>query len=157
VKNKGTLEVTTPSDTDIAMKRVFQAPRRLVFEAMTNPEIVKRWYGPHGHNLVVCEIDLRVGGAWRHVLRDPDGNEIGFRGVYREISPYDRLVATESFDGHPGESLVTTVFVEQHGKTTMTVTASYPSKEVRDFVISTGMEHGAAETYDRLAALLEAR
>lgn len=156
MKNTGTLTVTTPTDREVAMTRVFDAPRRLVFEAFTEPELLKRWFGPRGWRLVVCEIDLRVGGGFRFVLRDPGGKEMGMRGVYREITPPERSVHVESFDGYPGESVVTGVFVEEGGKTKFTATVLYPSKEVRDAVLQMGMEHGAAESYDKLAALLEA-
>ena len=103
---------------------------------------------------MVCEVDLKVGGAWRFVLRGPDGTEMGMRGVYREIVPPERSVHTESFDDFPGESLVTTTLVEQGGKTRLTGTVLYPSQEIRDMVIKSGMEHGAAETYDKLAEYL---
>ena len=136
------------------MIRVFDAPRRLVFDAFTKPELLKRWFGPRGWSLVVCEIDLRVGGGFRFVLRSPEGREMGMRGVYREIVPPERSIHMESFDDFPGESQVTGVFVEERGKTTLTVTVLYPSREVRDAVIQSGMEHGAAESYDKLAELL---
>lgn len=155
MKNTGTLKVTTPTDREIVLTRVFNAPRRMVFDAFTKPELLKRWFGPRGWELVVCEIDLRVGGTFRFVLRGPDGRDMGMRGVYREITPPERSVHMESFDDYPGESQVTTVLVEQGGRTTMTATVLYPSREVRDIVISTGMEHGAAESYDKLAELLD--
>jgi uncharacterized protein YndB with AHSA1/START domain len=137
------------------MTRVFDAPRRLVFEAFSKPELLKRWFGPRGWSLVVCEVDFRVGGGFRFVLRGPDGKEMGMRGVYREILPPERSVHMESFDDYPGgDSQVTGVFVEQGGKTTLTTTVLYSSKEVRDMVLKSGMEHGAAESYDRLAELL---
>src|SRR6185503_11915717 len=154
MKNTGTLQVTTPSDREIVLTRVFDAPRHLVFDAFSKPELLKRWFGPRGWSLVVCEVDLRVGGGFRFVLRGPDGTEMGMRGVYREIVPPERSVHTESFDDYPGESQVTAVWAEQGGKTTLTVTVLYPSREVRDAVIQSGMEHGAAESYDRLAELL---
>ena len=97
MKNTGTLQVTTPTDREIVMTRVFDAPRHLVFDALTKPELLARWYGPRGWTLVVCEIDLRVGGAWRFVPRRPDGKEIGQRGVYREIVRPERIVHTESW------------------------------------------------------------
>jgi uncharacterized protein YndB with AHSA1/START domain len=156
MKNTGTLKVTTPTDREIVMTRVFDAPRHLVFEAFTKPELLKRWFGPRGWSLVVCEVDLRVGGGFRFVLRGPDGREMGMRGVYRELAPPDRSVHVESFDDFPGESLVTTELVEQEGKTTLTATVLAASQEARDAVISSGMEHGAAESYDRLAELLTA-
>lgn len=154
MKNTGTLQVTTPSDREIVLTRVFDAPRHMVFDAFCKPELLKRWFGPRGWTLVVCEVDLRVGGGFRFVLRGPDGREMGMRGVYLEIVPPERSVHMESFDDYPGESRVTSVFVEQGGKTTFTATVLYPSREVRDAVIKSGMEHGAAESYDRLAELL---
>lgn len=154
MKNTGTLNVTTPTDREIVLTRVFDAPRHMVFDAFTRPELLKRWFGPHGWSLVVCEVDLKVGGSYRFVLRGPDGRQMGMRGVYREITPPDRSVHTESFDDYPGESVVTTVLDEKSGKTTLTATILYASQEVRDAVVKSGMEHGAAESYDRLAELL---
>jgi len=154
MKNTGTLKVTTPTEREIVMTRVFDAPRRLVFDAFSKPELLKRWFGPRGWSLAVCEVDLKVGGGFRFVLRGPDGKEMGMRGVYREIVPPERSVHMESFDDYPGESQVTAVFVEENGKTTLTATVLYPSKEVRDIVIKSGMERGAAESYDKLAELL---
>ena len=154
MRNTGTLNVTTPTDREIILTRVFDAPRRLVFDAFSKPELLRRWFGPHGWSLVVCEVDLKVGGGFRFVLRGPDGKEIGMRGVYREIVPPERSVHMESFDDYPGESQVTAIFTEQEGKTTLTATVLYPSREVRDIVIKSGMEHGAAESYDKLAELL---
>ena len=118
MKNTGTLKVTTPTDREIVLTRVFDAPRDLVYDAFTKPELLKRWFGPRGFSLTVCEVDLRVGGDWRFVLRGPDGKEMGMRGVYRELAPPERSVHTESYDDYPGESLVTAVFTEQAGKTT---------------------------------------
>jgi uncharacterized protein YndB with AHSA1/START domain len=154
MKNTGTLKVTVPGDREIVLTRVFDAPRHLVFDAFSKPELLRRWFGPRGWSLVVCEVDLRVGGGFRFVLRGPDGKEMGMRGVYREIAPPERSVHMESFDDYPGESQVTAVFTEREGKTTLTATVVYPSKEVRDAVIKSGMEHGAAESYDKLAELL---
>ena len=152
--NTGTLKVTTPSPREVVLTRVFDAPRHLVYEAMTRPELLKRWFGPHGWSLAVCEIDLRVGGTWRYVLEGPDGRSMGMGGEYREIVPGERTVHTESFDDYPGDSVVTTVLTEHDGRTTLTGTVLSESQEVRDAVIASGMEHGAAETYDRLAELL---
>jgi uncharacterized protein YndB with AHSA1/START domain len=154
MKNTGSLKVTTPTDREIVLTRVFDAPRYLVWDAFTKPELLKRWFGPRGWALVVCEVDLRVGGGFRFVLRGPDGQEMGMRGVYREIVPPERSVHMESFDDYPGEAQVTAVFVEQGGQTTLTATVLYPSRDVRDMVLQTGMEHGAAESYDKLAELL---
>ena len=152
--NTGTLQVTTPTAREIVMTRVFDAPRQMVFDAFSKPELLKRWFGPRGWSLVVCDVDFRVGGSWRFVLRGPDGKEMGMRGVYLEITPPERSVHMESFDDYPGESQVTAVFAEHNGKTTLTATVLYPSQEIRDIVVKTGMEHGAAESYDKLAELL---
>jgi len=139
------------SDREIQMTRVFDAPRRLVFEAWSKPEHLLRWFGPRSCPLVECTVDFRPGGAWRFLLRGPDGRPMGMRGVYQEIQPFDRLVSTESFDDYPGESLNTMTLTEKAGKTTLVTRVLYPSKEIRDAVIASGIETGAAETYERLA------
>ena len=154
MKNTGTLKVSLPTEREVVMTRVFDAPRRLVFDALTKPELLKRWFGPRGWSLAVCEAELKVGGAWRWVLRGPDGRDMGMRGVYHEITPPERLVSTESFDDYPGESLNTLILSEEDGKTTFTITVRYASQEIRDAVIKSGMEHGAAECYDKLAEML---
>jgi uncharacterized protein YndB with AHSA1/START domain len=157
METAGTFRVTTPTEREIAMTRVFDAPRRLVFDALTKPELVKRWLlGPPGWSMPVCEIDLRVGGAYRYVWRHTNGKEMGMGGVYREIVPQERLVCTELFDEawYPGESLITTTLVEQGGRTTLTTTILYVSQDARDGVLKSGMESGVAESYDRLAELL---
>jgi uncharacterized protein YndB with AHSA1/START domain len=154
MRNTGSLKVTTPTEREIVLTRVFEAPRHLVWDAFTKPELLKRWFGPRGWSLVVCEVDLKVGGGFRFVLRGPDGRDMGMRGVYREIVPGERSIHTESFDDFPGESTVTTVLVETEATTTLTATVLYPSREIRDAVIQSGMEHGAAESYDKLAELL---
>jgi uncharacterized protein YndB with AHSA1/START domain len=154
MKNTGTLTVTTPTDCEIVLTRVFSAPQRMVFEAFTKPELLRRWFGPRGWSLEVCEVDLRVGGSFRFVLRSPEGAALGMRGVYREIAPPQRSVHIESFDDYPGESQVTTVWVEHGDQTTLTATLLYPSRDIRDAVLKSGMEHGAAETYDKLAEML---
>ena len=154
MKNTGTLKVSLPTEREVVLTRVFDAPRRLVFDALTKPELLRRWFGPLGWSLVVCEADLKVGGAWRWVLRGPDGRDMGMRGVYQEITPPEWLVSTESFDDYPGESLNTLILSEEDGKTTFTITVRYASQEIRDAVIKSGMEHGAAECYDKLAEML---
>jgi uncharacterized protein YndB with AHSA1/START domain len=155
--NSGTFAATTPSDREIRLTRLFDAPRQLVFDAMTRPEHVRRWWGclTEHHSVPVCEIDLRPGGAWRFQGRGPEGDYPAFYGVYREIAPPDRIVFTEIFEPFPdAASLVTTVFTEENGKTRITVTAEYPTKEIRDTVLDTGMERGAAISYDRLEDLV---
>ena len=152
--NTGTLEVSTPSDREVVLRRVFDAPRSLVFDALTKPELLKRWFGADRSPMVDCEVDLRAGGRWVFVLRHRDGDEMRMRGEYREIARPERLVYTESFDGYPGESLVTAILSERDGKTTLTATILCESREIRDAFLATGMEDGAAETYDRLAEVL---
>ena len=150
--NSGTFAVTTPSDQEIRLTGLFDAPRALVFEAMTKPEHVRRWWGRlgPGYSVPICEIDLRPGGRWRFVNRHPSG-EAAFHGVYRELEPPGRAVYTEIFEAFPYvESVVTALLTEEGGKTRITVTVSYPSVEVRDMVLQTGMERGAAISYDRL-------
>jgi uncharacterized protein YndB with AHSA1/START domain len=152
VGNSGSFKATTPSDREITLTRLFDAPRCLVFEAMSKPEHIRRWWGilDDQHSVVVCEIDLRVGGAWRFVGRSPRG-DYGFHGVYREIAAPERVVFTEIFDPFPdAESVVTSVLTEEGSRTRLTVTALYPSREVRDMVLQTGMANGAAISYDRL-------
>jgi uncharacterized protein YndB with AHSA1/START domain len=151
-------QVTTPSEREIMMTRAFAAPRNLVFDAFTKPELVKRWLlGPPGWSMPVCEIDLRVGGAYRYVWRhDRDGTTMGMGGVYHEIVAPKRLVTTERFDEawYPGEAVGTLVLVEQGERTTVTQTMLYESREARDAVLKSGMERGVAASYDRLDGLL---
>jgi uncharacterized protein YndB with AHSA1/START domain len=154
--NSDSYEVTTPSDQEIRLTRLFDAPRQLVFEAMTRPEHVKRWWGclGDGYSVPVCEIDLRQGGAWRFVNRHPQG-EAAFHGEYLEITPPSRLVFTEIFEEFPDTvSVVTAEFTEERGKTRLTVTVRYPSLQVRDAVIASGMSRGAGISYDRLEDLV---
>lgn len=145
------LEVTLPSDTEIRYKRVFDAPKRLVFAALTTPEHVRRWWCcMEGYTMTVCEIDLRVGGRWRYAMVGPDGVEMAFNGVYREITP-DRLVHTEIFEMFPDvETVHTAVLVEHDGKTFYDAVQVFPNKESRDGAIASGMEVGADIAYDRL-------
>jgi uncharacterized protein YndB with AHSA1/START domain len=138
------------------MTRLFNAPRPLVFEAMTSPEHVKQWWGRlgDGYSVPVCEIDLRVGGRWRFVNRHPNG-EAAFNGEYREIAFPRRLVFTETFEEFPDSpSVVTTEYTEEEGKTRITATVTYPSREVRDMVLASGMSTGAGISYDRLEDLV---
>ena len=159
--NPGNFKLTTRGDREIVLTRDFNAPRRLVFDAFTKPELVKQWLlGPPGWSMPVCEIDLKVGGAYRYVWRqDSDGAEMGMGGVFREIVPQERVVCTEVFDEawYPGEALNTLLLSEQGGKTTMTTTLLYQSREARDAVLKSGMEKGVAASYDRLAELFASR
>lgn len=153
------LKLAAQGEREIVATRAFDAPRELVFEAWTRPDLVKRWlYGPEEWRLAVCEIDLRVGGAARFVWRHNDGREMGMSGVYREITPPERLLFTEMWDEDwtGGETLVTMVLAEGAGKTTLTQTMLYSSRAARDAVLETPMERGMAQSYDRLAELLPA-
>lgn len=146
----------TASDQEIRLTRLFDAPRHLVFEAMTRPEHVRQWWGRlgDGYSVPVCEIDLRPGGAWRFVNRHPKG-EAAFYGEYREIAPPDRLVFTEIFAEFPDSvSVVTAEYTDEGGKTRLTATVRYPSQEVRNMVLGSGMAKGAGISYDRLEDLL---
>ena len=154
----GSLKLTTSGDRELVMTRVFDAPRRLVYDAHTKPELVRQWLlGPPGWTMPVCEMDVRVGGKYRWVWRkDSDGSQMGMGGVYREVVAPERLVTTERFDEawYPGESLNTLVLVEQGGRTTLTQTLRYESKEAREAVLKSGMESGVSASYDRLDAVL---
>ena len=155
-RNSDSFNVTTPSDQEIRMTRLFDAPRQLVFEAMSKPEHVKQWWGRlgEGYSVPVCEIDLRPGGKWRFVNRHPKG-EAAFHGEYREIAPPGRIVFTEIFEQFPDTvSVVTAEFAEEGGKTRLTVIVRYPSQQVRDMVMASGMAKGAGISYDRLEDLV---
>jgi uncharacterized protein YndB with AHSA1/START domain len=152
------LHIRPQGDRELVMEREFDAPRELVFQAYTRPELLKRWLGVFGGwELAVCEIDLRVGGSYRWVWRNADRKQdMGVRGVYREIAAPDRLVCTEQFDDpwYEGESLSTVTFVEARGKTTLTVTMRYSSTKARDGVLASPMEGGVEQSYNKLAEIL---
>jgi uncharacterized protein YndB with AHSA1/START domain len=148
----GAMTLTVKSDLEIVLTRVFDAPRRLVWDAYARPEHVRQWWGLRGSTILVCEMDLRPGGAWRHVTREADGSEYAFRGEYREVVPPERLVSTFEFEGMPGHISVDTLTLEERdGKTTITATTLFDSVEDRDGMLQSGMESGAAESWDRLA------
>jgi uncharacterized protein YndB with AHSA1/START domain len=150
-----TLTIATRGDREVVWTRVFQAPATLVFDALTTPSLLERWWGPSDWVLDVCDIDLRVGGAFRFVVRRPDGKAIGQRGVYRELVRGERLVYSESWeDWDAGETLVTTTLAEEAGATTFTSSILFPSREVRDTVVKNGLGSGAAQSYDKLADVL---
>jgi uncharacterized protein YndB with AHSA1/START domain len=155
-RSSSALSVTLPSDREIVLTRVFDAPRQLVFKALTNCEHLKHWWGPRRYTVTSCRMDFRPGGAWRIVQRGADGAEYGFRGEYREITPPERIVQTFEFEGMPGHvSVETLTLVEQDGKTIYTSTSVFDSVEDRDGMLQSGMEEGASETMDRLAEYLE--
>jgi uncharacterized protein YndB with AHSA1/START domain len=151
VTGSGSAVVTLPSDTQILITREFDAPRRLVFKAWTTPELVRRWWHANRGEMTVCEIDLRVGGRWRYVLR-ADGAEVGFHGEYREIVPDERLVSTEVYEGIPDAerhaALDTLTLVEENGRTIATILVEHPTKEGRDAHIESGMESGLQDALD---------
>jgi uncharacterized protein YndB with AHSA1/START domain len=152
-----TLKLSTRGDREIVMTRVFDASRRVMFDAFTKPELVTQWLlGPPGWSMPVCEIDLRVGGAYRYMWRHTSGREMEMGGVYRTITPQQRIVCTELCDDawYAGEALTTTGFVERRGVTTLTTTILYVSKEARDKVLTSAMERGIAASYDRLTEML---
>ena len=151
-----TLSIAPQGEREIVIRRAFDAPRRLVYEAYTTPALLRRWLGPRTWEMTVCEIDLRVAGAWRYVMHGPDGAEMTMRGVYREVVPPERLVTTERFDDDwtGGETLNTTLFDEHDGVTTVTTTVVYPSAAAREGALASGMEHGMAEGYERLDEVL---
>ena len=156
--NTATLSITTPTDHDILMTRVFRAPRALVFEALTTPALLKQWLlGPPGWEMVTCDVDLRVGGAYRYAWRrESTGKTMAMGGVFQEVVAPERLVATERFDDpwYPGVGLSTTVLEERDGITTLSNTVRYESRATRDTVLQSGMESGVSVSYDRLEALL---
>jgi uncharacterized protein YndB with AHSA1/START domain len=157
VRNVGNMQLSTPGDREILMSRVFNAPKKLVYEAYTKPELLKQWLGVHnGWKLEVCEIDLRAGGKYRYGWEGREGMKMSMGGEYREVVPNERLVATELFDEpwYPGGAVGTTTFVEQGGKTTLTTSVLYASKEAREAVLKTPMEQGMAMGLDKMAEIL---
>lgn len=146
-----TTEFTTPSDREIVVTRTFDAPRSVVFEAYTSPAHLPHWMlGPDGWTMPVCEVDLRPGGAFRYGWRGAGGAEMEIRGVHREVVPPERLVVTESWGGDWPETVSTLALAERDGRTTMTATILYPSKEARDAALGTGMKDGMSRGYERL-------
>ncbi len=157
--NTAELKVTTPSDLEIVMTRGFNAPRHLVWEAMSKPELIKKWlFGPPGWKMTVCEDDLRVGGAFHWAWSGPEGAEMAMRGIYREVVEPERIVRTETFEfgcaAQAGEQLASVVLTDEGGRTGLTLTVLYPSKEARDGALASGMEKGVSAGYDRLEELL---
>ncbi len=159
-----TVDVTLPSDREVRVSRVFNAPARLVFDFHTKPDLLKRWLlGPPGWHMPVCEIDLRVGGRCRYRWRSDDGrNEFGSTGEYREVVAPSRIVHTEVMEGIPtatpddpsGAAIITMTLVEKAGKTTLTTTMLFPTKEIRDQAVATGMTDGMGQSYDRMEEIL---
>jgi len=156
----GKLNLTAPGEREIVITRTFNAPRTLVFDAFTKPELLKKWMlGPPGWTMPVCEIDLRVGGGFRYVWKGNDGVEMGMSGVYREIVVPERLVATEKFDQswYPGEAVGTIVLTEQGSQTLLNQTIVYESRQARDVVLKSPMEGGVTAGYNRLDEILQSQ
>lgn len=153
--NTGTLNVNTPTERELVLTRVFDAPCRLVFDAFTKPEMLKRWLlGPPGWSMTACEVALKAGDGYRWAWKHANGDEMEIKGVCRQFVPPERLVSTESWGGGWPETLNTMVFSEEGSKTTITMTILYPSNEARDAALKTGMKEGMAASYDRLAELM---
>lgn len=157
IPHSGLLQVTTVGDREIHMRREFQAPRALVFEAMTKPEFLKRWLlGPSGWEMTVCEVDLRAGGKYRYGWRHEKGREMAMGGQFIEVTPPERIVQTEQFDDpwYPGEMTATMELHEEGGRTVMTMRLVYSTPEGRSAAMKTPMTDGMSIGYDRLAAIL---
>jgi uncharacterized protein YndB with AHSA1/START domain len=151
VTSSGTAVVTLPADQQILITREFDAPKHLVYEAWTTPELVRRWWHANRGEVTVAEIDLRVGGTWRYAMVTKDGFEVAFHGEYREIVPNERIVASEVYEGMPeGEAVNTVTFAEENGRTTLTILVEHTSKEFRDAHIESGMEAGMQDAMDLL-------
>jgi uncharacterized protein YndB with AHSA1/START domain len=148
----GSAVVTLPSDTEILTTREFNAPKHLVYRAWTAPELIKRWWAGDRGVVTVVEVDLRVGGTFRYAMDANSGFEVAFHGEFREIVANERIVSTETFEGMPeaGAALNTVTFIEEDGRTTLTILTRYPSREIRDMVIASGMEGGLQESLDDL-------
>jgi uncharacterized protein YndB with AHSA1/START domain len=145
----------TPSDREIVSERVFDAPRERVFAAYTDPELIPDWWGPRRMITIVDQMDVRPGGAWRFIMREPDGEESGFRGTYREVTPPEEIVQTFEWEGMPGHVIIETArFEDLGGRTKVTTTSLFHTTEERDGMLASGMERGLTETHDRLAELL---
>ena len=151
--------ITTPSDTQIRIERVFEAPRELVWEAHADPELLSEWLGPHDHPVTVTEMDLRPGGSYRWTSPGPEGEELAFYGEYREVSPPEVMEMTFEFSGAPGHVSVDRLELEEleGGRTRLVSISSFDSKEDRDGMLQSGMEKGVAEGHDKLDALLARR
>jgi uncharacterized protein YndB with AHSA1/START domain len=153
--SSGTAKLTLPTDTRIEIVRDFDAPKRLVYRAWTDPELIMRWWTAGRGEATVCEVDLRPGGAWRYVMVTRDGREVSFHGEYSEVVPEERIVHTEIYDEAPGAppAIVTVRFAEHDGRTTLTQWMDLPDKATRDMVIATGMEDGLQDALDLLEQL----
>jgi uncharacterized protein YndB with AHSA1/START domain len=152
----GKTNITTPTDREIVITRIFDAPRELVFRTSMDPTLIPRWWGPARLKTTVDKMDVRPGGTYRFVQHGPDGSEVGFHGEYREVVPPERVVQTFEFEGMPGHvALETSTFEDVGGRTKLTITELLDSVEDRDGMLGSGMEEGLTETHDRLESLLK--
>jgi uncharacterized protein YndB with AHSA1/START domain len=160
MSDRQTLQVTTPSDLEVTLTREFRAPRQLVFDALTQPELIRQWLGIHGTwQWVLCDVDLRVGGSYHYVWRNAKGREMAMGGTFLEIDAPARLVNTERFDDpwYEGEGHSTAILTERDGWTNLSTTVRAESREARDTILRSGMDTGVAAAYDTLDGVLAAR
>ena len=151
VTTSGAAKVTLPADDQLLITREFNAPKHLVYKAYTTPALVRRWWCGERGEMTTCEIDLRVGGAWRYVMIANEGFEVAFHGEYREIVPNERIVMTEVYEGMPDAEAVDHItFTEEDGRTTLTMLVQHRNQEERDAHLNSGMEGGMQESMDRL-------
>ena len=152
--SSGSAKLTFPSDTQIVITREFTAPKHLVYRAVTEPELITRWWNAKRGEVTTCEVDLREGGKWRYVMETPDGFEVAFHGEYREIVPNERVITTEAFEGAPdadnNATVNTMTLTEEGGVTTIAVTIDCPNEFVRNAIVESGMEAGLQDAYDLL-------
>jgi uncharacterized protein YndB with AHSA1/START domain len=153
----GATTVTTPAEREIVSERVFDAPRDRVYAAYTDPSLIPQWWGPRRMTTTVDRMDVRAGGTWRFLARDPSGQEQEFRGIYREVTPPERLVQTFEWEGMPGHVIVeTATFEDLGGRTRVRTVSLFHTTEERDGMLASGMENGLTESHERLAELLAA-
>ena len=154
VTSSGTAVLTLSTDTQILITREFDAPKHLVYKALTTPELIKRWWNAKRGEVTLAEVDLRDGGKWRYVMVTEDGFEVGFHGEYREIVPNERIVYTEVYEGIPDgddkPAVNTMTLSEKDGRTTITTLVELESQEDRDMIINSGMEAGMQDAMDLL-------
>jgi uncharacterized protein YndB with AHSA1/START domain len=150
-----TTEFTMPSDVEVQITRVLEAPRELVWEVFTKPEHLQNWMlGPEGWEMPICELDLRPGGTWHYEWRHASGEQMEMSGVYQEVTPQERIVNTENWGGGWPETVNTLTLTEEDGKTTVRTVVRYPSVEARDAALQTGMRDGVNLSYERLEKLV---
>ncbi|HEX7609700.1 MAG TPA: SRPBCC family protein [Solirubrobacteraceae bacterium] len=147
--------LTTPAEREIVSERVYDAPRERVWAAFTDPELIPSWWGPRRLTTIVDRMDVRVGGEWRFVMREPDGQETAFKGVYREVSAPERISQSWEWEGLPGHVIIeTATFEDLGGATRVRTTQLFHTPEQRDGMLASGMEGGMTESHERLSELL---